>query len=51
MNVVTNSFKDEIEGLSDAEIYTDDDQEDGVLDIEKMRVDSNKIFILWNGAF
>ena len=35
MNVVTNSFKDEVEGLSDAEIYTDDDQEDGVTGYRK----------------
>ena len=51
VDVLNNFIKDEVQSFSDAEVYTDDDgdsEEDGSLDLAKIRVASNRILVVSN---
>ena len=54
--MLTYCIKDELESFFDAEVYTDDNdddesEEERVLDLDKMRVTSNRILVVWYGEF
>ena len=49
--MLTYCIKDELESFFDAEVYTDDNdddesEEERVLDLDKMRVTSNRILVV-----
>ena len=51
--MVTNFIKYEVKSFSDAEVYTDDDddsEEDGSFDLDKIHGADNRILVVYNGA-